>query len=320
MNTLVKVARLYYIEDLSQQEIANRLNLARIKVHRLLAKAKKENIVEIKIVDPEENFSKLEIELEKAFGIRECAVVPYTEDFEEVFQAIGESLSSILERDMKKDSYLGIGWGTTLRGAAENIKMNPVEGLKVIPLVGGSGITAERIHSNSIASVAAAKIGGESYILNCPAIVKNPETKQVFIGEQNVQDLLHLYPKIDNAIVSIGFLGKEMTVRHLNLLTDDDISELTSLGITGDINANSIDIDGNWVANPLSKRFINAELDVLQQIKNVIAIAFGEIKHKAIFSALNSGVINTLITDNLTAQTVLEMKLDSSSEKDLSEK
>jgi len=37
-----KISRLYYISNLTQQEIANKLNLSRTKVSRYLDKARKE--------------------------------------------------------------------------------------------------------------------------------------------------------------------------------------------------------------------------------------------------------------------------------------
>jgi len=57
---LSKIARFYYSERLTQQEIAGRLNISRTKVSRYLDEARKDKIVEIKINVPEEDYSKPE--------------------------------------------------------------------------------------------------------------------------------------------------------------------------------------------------------------------------------------------------------------------
>ena len=49
---MFKVARLYYIDEFIQERIARRLNISKYKVNRILKKAKKEGIVQIKIIKP----------------------------------------------------------------------------------------------------------------------------------------------------------------------------------------------------------------------------------------------------------------------------
>ena len=52
LQMLLQVARLYYERDMTQQEIAGRLNITRQKVSRLLLAARADGIVQITINDP----------------------------------------------------------------------------------------------------------------------------------------------------------------------------------------------------------------------------------------------------------------------------
>lgn len=61
---LVKVAYMYYDENMTQQEIADKLGVSRPSVSRMLQKARQNGIVEIKI-RYEGSFTKLEDALEK---------------------------------------------------------------------------------------------------------------------------------------------------------------------------------------------------------------------------------------------------------------
>lgn len=49
---VLKVARLYYNENLKQESVARRLNISKYKVNRILKRAIENGIVQIIITDP----------------------------------------------------------------------------------------------------------------------------------------------------------------------------------------------------------------------------------------------------------------------------
>ncbi len=77
---LTKIARLYYEEGYTQQEIANRLAISRPQISKLLKKARKQGIVKIEIIDKEEDFGVLEIKLSKKFSLNEVIIAPSLND------------------------------------------------------------------------------------------------------------------------------------------------------------------------------------------------------------------------------------------------
>ena len=93
---LAKIARLYYLEGLTQQTIANKLNISRTKVSRYLTKAKKDKIVEIQINYPPEDYSNMEYQIEKKYGISECIIVDDLENDEDTIRSMGDRLNNIL--------------------------------------------------------------------------------------------------------------------------------------------------------------------------------------------------------------------------------
>ena len=60
---MVKVANLYYKEQLNQEEIAIKLKVSKYKVNRILKKALNSGIVQITIIDPSTGISNLEEEM-----------------------------------------------------------------------------------------------------------------------------------------------------------------------------------------------------------------------------------------------------------------
>ncbi|MEA3459271.1 MAG: helix-turn-helix domain-containing protein, partial [Chloroflexota bacterium] len=57
---LYRIAQAYYVDELTQQEIANRFRLSRSKVSRSLQKAKHEGIISIDLVAPPSGLADLE--------------------------------------------------------------------------------------------------------------------------------------------------------------------------------------------------------------------------------------------------------------------
>jgi DNA-binding transcriptional regulator LsrR (DeoR family) len=74
--TLSKIALLYYVEDLNQREIAERMNMSIAAVSRAITRARERGFVEIRIHSPDQTYPSLEREIEKRYDIRDCIVVP----------------------------------------------------------------------------------------------------------------------------------------------------------------------------------------------------------------------------------------------------
>lgn len=305
IHTLLKVSRLYYTENLTQKEVADRIKLPRIKVHRMLAKAREEGIVEININEPVEDYSETEIIFENRFHLKQCVIVPSFENREDIYKEMANALVEILERELKNGAYLGIGWGTTIRGVAEQLSFTKKISANVVPMAGGLGHSVEKIHSNSIAALLASKIGGKGFVLNCPVIAENKRAKSFFMNEQSVKDIFSLREKISTSVMSISHLGDDMTVKRLKIISDDDYRHLCDLGIIGDINFFFHNENGEPVKNKLQDRVINMEIPDLKSVKNAIGVAFGIQKAEAIKSALKSGFLHTIITDKDTADRIL---------------
>lgn len=305
LDLMLKVVRLYYQENMNQLQIAKKLNLSRVKVYRLILKAKNEGIVEIVINPPSVDYSELEIEIEKKYNIQQCVIVPHSENKEEIYSSFGKELVAIIERNTTKELKIGIGWGHTIEGTINSIKENKNYPLRVFPTIGGSASRFTFIHANSIVSSFVSKLGGEEYLLNCPAIMDSLKNKAIFLEESSIKKIVDHFSKLDMAIVPIGYLDEGVTIHKTGEISLNEINYLKSLGVIGDINSNFIDAQGALVANQIQDRIINVTLDDLKIIENTIAIATGQRKGQATKAALMSDAVNILLTDSKLAMTLL---------------
>src|SRR5436309_12554443 len=72
---LVKVAQLYHLQGLNQDQIGRQVGVSRSKVSRMLKEARERGLVEISIHYPARFSLELERRLESALGLREAVVV-----------------------------------------------------------------------------------------------------------------------------------------------------------------------------------------------------------------------------------------------------
>jgi len=107
---MAEVARLYYVRDLTQQQIAERPGVSRFKVLRLLEQARSEGVVRFEIDEPVPVHDDLSRALEERYGLQTAVVVE---------SGVAAATASLLPRLLRPRDTLGVSWGETLVAAAE---------------------------------------------------------------------------------------------------------------------------------------------------------------------------------------------------------
>ncbi|MGB3346021.1 MAG: sugar-binding transcriptional regulator [Candidatus Humimicrobiia bacterium] len=307
---LYKILKLYYHEHLKQKEIAEKLSISRFKVSRYLNKALNEGIVKILINYPENvvSFSDLENKIEKKIGLKECIVVQTADDIEEIYKKMAVRLVDLLERYVRIGDYIGISWGSTLKGVVDHIDIIKNMNIKVVPMVGGVGKIGKNSQTtNIVAKILADKFGGINFMIHAPAVLNSVELKKVFLKEPHINKIFKIINRIRIALVGISDIGSESNLLKTGVFIKEQFDYLRKKGVVGDVNLIFIDRKGEQVVTDLDDRLINFNKDDLKKIENVVGIAFGERKAEAIISASIGKIINILITDNITAKRILKL-------------
>ena len=72
LRLMIKACDMYYNENLSQQEIASKLNISRPTLSRLLASAKEQNLIKIQVYDVDfVKYWKMSEELKKRYRLKD---------------------------------------------------------------------------------------------------------------------------------------------------------------------------------------------------------------------------------------------------------
>jgi DNA-binding transcriptional regulator LsrR (DeoR family) len=310
---IYKILKYYYTDDLTQVEIAAKLNITRVAVSRYLSKAKKDGLIEFKIKYPSNftlnQYENIELEFKKVFNLKECIIVPSHGNPMETLQELAYMLNELFDSIISNNTFLGVGWGSTLDKIANLMEIHDKKNIRVIPLIGGYGRLFDDQHSNNIAKLISKKFNGTCYVVNLPAFFDTKEIKESIEKDSTVIELFKTAKRVDTAILCMGDLTTESSLYRTGQLNIGDIDYLRSLGVVGDINGIFLDKEGNFVPNHISDRLTNIfPSSLMKTTKNVIGIAIGARKAAILRAVLKGNLINILLTDIDAATEVMKLK------------
>lgn len=307
LRLMTKVAKLYYLEGLNQEEIASRCRTSRSTISRLLKQARDAGVVTINVHETSGDFSDLERALERMFGLHEAVVVAHDEAEGDLQASLGRAAARYIERVVKPGDVLGISWGRTLRATVNYVSGAALGPVTVVPLVGGVGQTDPEIHSNQLAIDLARALGGNWHLLHAPAIVSSPALREAMLGDPKLSEVLEIARSASVALVGIGAPIESSTMIHTGYFGAEEIQELKAHRAVGDVCSQFYDVEGRPCDLQLNGRTIGITLEDLQRISLVVAVAGGPSKVGSVLGALRGGFLNVLITDQRTAESVIDL-------------
>jgi deoxyribonucleoside regulator len=306
LNKVIEAAKLYYLLDYNQSEIAKMLGISRPTVSRILQQAKDEGIVQIKIMDPTEDIEQLSTELERKFQLKK-AIVAQIPQFEDniIKNYLGEKAAAYLHDSVKDQDIIGVTWGTTLYHVAIELKQKFVRDVKVVQLKGGVSHAETNTYASEILYLFGKAYNTTPLHLPLPAIVDHVVVKQAMEADRHIRKILELGKKANIALFTIGPVKTESLLFQLGYFTDEDLKTLYPSAV-GDICSRFFDKEGE-ICNPsLNERTLGIDLKDLKNKEQSILVAGGANKIEGIYGALKGGYANVLVTDQFTARFLLD--------------
>ncbi len=306
----LKVARMYYYQNLTTDAIAHELNVSRSTVSRLLAYAKTQGLISISIADPNEHPQFLEKKIVDHFKIKKAHVVPVAsvageaEWLSRVVQYAAKYLNSIFNSDM----IMGIAWGTTISGISKYLLPKTTHNSQIIQLNGAGNTQSMGIeYASEIIVRFAQNYQAVANLFPVPAFFDYPATKQALWKERSIQRLLDLQKQADILLYSIGAVdaGVPSHVYNAGYLEKSDYLEFKKLQLVGDIATVFFREDGRFNGIPMNDRTSGPDLELFQK-KYGICVVSGFAKVKGLAAALKGKLITELIIDEPTARNLVE--------------
>ncbi|PRD44044.1 sugar-binding protein [Phyllobacterium phragmitis] len=300
-NLKIKTAWLYYVEGMTQEQIAEMLGVSRVKVMRTLAACTEEGIVVTTINRQTAAQIALERALESRWGLSAAVVVPTPSSEEHLETAIGHAVAKYLGEQMANGLTLAIGGGATLYASLKFIERRTLENASVVALVGSLPHT-RWINPSIVAAKVAEIFGIDSYQITAPVIVDDPKLREALWAQPTLKEIRDKAARADIALLTVGGLSPKATVFRHGIVSSDLIKPLKAKGAVANILCHFVDAEGRLVDHPVNRQVMAIDLDIVARIPNVVIAAGGTDKVEAIRAALKVVSASVLITDSETAK------------------
>lgn len=304
---LARVASLYYEDNLTQAEIADRVGVSRSSVSRLLSEARDMGVVHISVRWPATATGDLSTQLLEHYpGVEFHVVRAGGRGYTQTIEVLGSVAASLLQEKLRDGDVLGISWHTGVYQVAEAFRAARKLGVTVVQLTGSTGVINPVIDGPDLARWLAQILGGQYLYIPAPLIVDSQSTRTALLKDRTISERLDMAYQCNAALIGIGTIFPPLcNLYQLGYLTDEQLDKITRQGAVGEILTYFYDIEGKVLPLPIHKRTIGLPLEHLRKIRAVIGVAAGKEQGQAIVGALRGGYVTCLVIDDEAANTAL---------------
>jgi deoxyribonucleoside regulator len=301
----LRAATLYYLDGLTQAEIASRLGVSRPTAGRLVARAKAKGLVSIEVVVPPDMRDDLhaeeERELEKRFGLTEAVVVGHGVDVgapgrPAAYASVGRAAAALLMRRLAPTDVLGFTWGPEQVAVATELTPGVASCRAVVQLDGAITMAAYRTGTEFILNRCADVLRANMIRLPAP-LYADPSTVASMRSDSLISRTLEAGRHADVMLFGVGAVSTSTTLFEASFLDTGMIDELISLGAVGEIGGRFFDAQGAPVDTELQQRTVSVPLEDIRDCGKTILISSGAAKHHATLGALRGKLAGLLVCD-----------------------
>ncbi|MDR1612102.1 MAG: sugar-binding transcriptional regulator [Planctomycetota bacterium] len=297
---MIKTAWYYYIENLTQQGISDILGISRMRVIRLLEKARQTGVIQFNIRKDSTERIQVEKRLGEAFGLKDVFVVPDAagSDQSVVNVNIARAAAMYINDRLEDNRYINVGYGDTPSRVLNELATIAEEPVSCISLTGGV--------NNYLANMQSNVFNARLYLIPAPLLASTPEMAAAIRNEPSVGEIYRMVASSAYTVVGVGGLNDDATIFKSGILNHHDQMYLKMQGAVGDVLSHFVDKDGSLVHTATEDRLISTPLETMKKLRNVVGVAAGPAKVEAIHAALLGKYVDVLITDERTAGTLLD--------------
>lgn len=298
----VTISRLYYLEGVTQAQIAKQLNLSRPTISRALQYARDNNIVNIQVNDPLSNVDDLKAQLQRKYQLDDVVIadVGSAGNYQEDLDLLGQAAAAYLPQIIHDNDTIGISWGRTLAAVARHLQPSDRKNVQVVYL---KGTVANSTHNNFVVEVTKhfnACYHTQAEILPLPVIFDNQDIKKMVVKDRFIHSILTAAQQAQVALFTVGTTAPDATLFELGYLSKQEIAKLQKESV-GDIVSQFVDANGQIVDSALTARTVALPIEQLKEKRQAVLIAGGMAKLPAIRAALAGRYANVLVTDTNVA-------------------
>jgi DNA-binding transcriptional regulator LsrR (DeoR family) len=303
---LVELAKHYYLDSMSQSEIAELYKVSRPTVANMLKECREKGIVEIRINGSSPYTSETGQLLMDKYGLQTVCVVPNEADYPLTLYKTCLEAAGFLGPILRDQIKIGISWGTSLYHTIRQLPKANLADCEVVQLMGGLGASALFYDGAELARILADKLGARFYPILSPVLVKTRELRDALLNEPGIREAFQKAKTLDLALVGLSSdQPADSALVQAGFLSPQDAQRIYGKGSCGHLCGYHYDTEGRFMDTPVNSRVVGIGTDAFLKIKRRIGIACGKQKARAILAALKGGLVTDIFTDELTALQII---------------
>lgn len=297
---------LYYVAGNTQDEIARKLGISRQSAQRLVSLAISQRLIKVRLDHPIARCMELAAGLRARYDLRFCEISPTDPGSASSTLGIAQLAAVELERWLRKVEpvVVGIGTGRTMRAVADQLPPMECPQHRLVALVGTAKIDGSASFYDVIIRVSDT-VRAPHYPMPLPVVARSVEERKLLTSLASVRSVLDLAERADVSFVGVGAVGESAAIVLDGIITRQEAESLREAGAVGEITGWAFDAQGRLVEGPINDRVASAPLR--RAVDNlVIGVAMGPSRRAALRGALTGKLISGLVTDEATAEHLLQ--------------
>jgi len=308
LQRMIKISKYYYEDNLTQDEIARKMNISVPQVSRIVNAAKNQGYVKTFVMDPFSEVNDLSKQLISTFHIRDARIVESRANDRRLTQTgSAQAGADYLLGIIQSNDVISIAFCDTTSKIPQFLPKMHIEN---ISFVQPNGTVFEHVQGfqNDTVRETGLKLDGYYYYFPAPAIVKDKYTRDALHEDPSIKWVLEKAKMSNIAIFSVTQQRENSIYVKNRYLRPEELEKLYEKGAVGDIFGHFIDLAGRIVEPDLEDRIIGMDISELRTKDYSICISAGDHLAEAIYATLAGGYCNVLITDTVTAKRLIEME------------
>jgi len=306
LDEAARAAWLYFNGGKTQEEIAAILSLSRQAVQRLVNLAVDEKLIRFRLDHRISSCMELTERLTDRYELELCDVAPGEPDTPISTSGVAGAAAMRLERLLAGETpiVLGVGSGRTMRAAVEQMEEFSRPQHKIMALVGSLAADGHATRYDVVMRLAD-KFGAQRYPVPAPVLAASVEERETLQALTIFRSLRDLREHARACFLGIGDVAWQAPLHTDGLISDTELARLVEAGAVGELAGWTFDEKGALLDGPFNDRVVSLPLEQPPRRLTTL-VGFGPRKVKAIRGALVGRLANGLITDEATAEALLE--------------
>lgn len=298
---------LYYVGGLTQDQIAAELGVSRQRAQRLVSRAMAEGLIHVRLNHRIGACLDLERALTDRFKLVRCRVAPGLGAGADPVLSIAPAAAAEMERFLRLPDPLviALGTGRALRGMVDALTPMEADQHRIVSLIGNIAPDGSASFFDVVMRIAD-KVRAPHYPMPVPVISSTPEENAAFHALAPVRRVVDLARSADVVLVGVGQMSDDAPLLKDGFVTRAELDEMQTAGAAGEVAGWVFDSAGRYLDFGTNRRTggvrVQPGLD-----RPAIGIAGGPSKVPAIAAALQSRILNGLITDETSARALLSL-------------